>query len=175
VSTTLTESIRAAAAEEAKGWNLERSNSGSKGPAALEHLRSSQHQHNGSGNSRNGNGGGWARRQRRQSTQSSIEQRHQEHYDPRFRGRIEDNAVDELNQAFCFHNLHHQAEVESETIVPGDGLSRQREEKRLAIEQMIRECRGTGLNFAPRENDTMESPMQDQGRNSRQHQVLGLY
>ncbi|KAF9331624.1 hypothetical protein BGZ91_012048 [Linnemannia elongata] len=158
VSTTLTESIRAAAAEEAKGWNLERSNSGSKGPAALEHLRSSQHHHYGSSNSRSGNG--WAGRQRRQSAQS-IEQRHQELYDKR--------------QAFRRHNLHHQAEVESETVVLGDDLSRHREEKRLAIEQMIRECRGTGLNFAPKENEVVETPTQDQGRNTRQYATLAFY
>ncbi|OAQ30361.1 hypothetical protein K457DRAFT_18214 [Linnemannia elongata AG-77] len=172
VSTTLTESIRAAAAEEAKGWNLERSNSGSKGPAALEHLRSSQHHHYGSSNSRSGNG--WAGRQRRQSAQS-IEQRHQELYDKRYRGRAEDNAADELSQAFRRHNLHHQAEVESETVVLGDDLSRHREEKRLAIEQMIRECRGTGLNFAPKENEVVETPTQDQGRNTRQYATLAFY
>lgn len=171
VSTTLTESIRVAAAEEAKGWNLERSNSRSKGPAALEHLRSSHHRQYGSSNSRGGNG--WTGRQRRQSAQS-VEQRHQELYDPRYRGRVEDNAADELSQVFRRHNLHHQAEVESETVIPGDDLSRQREEKRLAIEQMIRECRGTGLNFAPKENE-LENPTQDQGRNTRQYGALAFY
>ncbi|KAF9142299.1 hypothetical protein BGX30_002939 [Mortierella sp. GBA39] len=172
VSTTLTESIRAAAAEEAKSWNLERSNSGSKGPAALEHLRSSQHHQYGSSNSRGGNG--WTGRQRRQSAQS-IEQRHQELYDQRYRGRAENSAADELSQAFRRHNLHHQAEVESETVIPDDDQSRQREEKRLAIEQMIRECRGTGLNFASKENEVMENPTQDQGCNPRQYGALAFY
>ncbi|KAF9102646.1 hypothetical protein BGX29_004355 [Mortierella sp. GBA35] len=148
VSTTLTESIRAAAAEEAKGWNLHWSDSGSKGPAALKHLRSNQYQQHGSINSRHGQNGGWTGRQRCQSAQSSIEQRHQELHFQRFGGRSEDHAADELSHAFRRHNLHHQADVESETIVPGDDLAQQREEKRLAIEQMIRECRGTGLNFA---------------------------
>ncbi|KAK3838174.1 MAG: hypothetical protein J3R72DRAFT_512500 [Linnemannia gamsii] len=171
VSTTLTESIRAAAAEEAKSWNLERSNSGSKGPAALEHLRNGQ-QHSGSYNSRGGSS--WNGRQRRQSAQS-MEQRHQELFDQRYRGRTEDNAADELSQAFRRHNLHHQAEVESENIVPGDDFSRQREEKRLAIEQMIRECRGMGLNFAPKESELEESSMLDQDRNSRQCGTLAFY
>ncbi|KAF9906662.1 hypothetical protein EC991_000387 [Linnemannia zychae] len=172
VSTTLTESIRAAAAEEAKGWNLERSNSGSKGPAALEHLRSSQHQQYGSNNSR----GGWNGRQRRHSAQPT-EQRHQEFFDQRYRGQAEGNAVDELGQAFRRHNLHRQAETESGNIIPGDDLSRQREEKRLEIEQMIRECRGTGLNFAPKENENglVESPARDQSRNTRQNSALAFY
>ncbi|KAK3832157.1 MAG: hypothetical protein JOS17DRAFT_743156 [Linnemannia elongata] len=171
VSTTLTESIRAAAAEEAKGWNLERSNSGSKGPAALEHLRSSQHHQYGSSNTRSSNG--WTGRQRRQSAQS-IEQRHQELYDQRCRRRVEDNAADELSQVFRRHNLHHQTEVESDIVIAGDELSRQREEKRLAIEQMIRECRGTGLNFAPKENE-LENPLHDDGPNTRQYGVLAIY
>ncbi|KAG0276151.1 hypothetical protein BGZ95_007910 [Linnemannia exigua] len=175
VSTALTESIRAAAAEEAKSWNLERSNSGSKGPAALEHLRNNQQQHSRSHISRGG-GSAWNGRQGRQSVQS-IEQRHQELFDQQYRGRVEDNAADELSQAFRRHNLHHQAEVESENIVLGDDLSRQREEKRLAIEQMIRECRGTGLNFAPKENELEleESPTQDHGRNTRQYDTLAFY
>ncbi|KAF9145025.1 hypothetical protein BG015_012023 [Linnemannia schmuckeri] len=172
VSTAFTESIRAAAAEEAKGWNLKRSNSGSKGPAALEHLRSSQQQQYGSSNSRSGNG--WTGRQRHQSAQS-IEHRHQELYHQRYGGRAEDNTADELSQAFRRHNLHHQAEVESETVMPGDDLSRQREEKRLAIEQMIRECRGAGLNFAQKENELVETPTQDQGRNARQYGALAFY
>ncbi|KAG0287562.1 hypothetical protein BGZ96_008525 [Linnemannia gamsii] len=162
VSTTLTESIRAAAAEEAKGWNLKRSNSGSKGPAALEHLRSSQQQQYGFSKSRGGNS--WTGRQRRQSAQS-IEQRHQELYNQRYRGKAEGNATDELSQAFRRHNLHHQAEVENETVIPDDDMPRQREEKRLAIEQMIRECRGTGLGF---ENELVKTPTQDQGNNTRQ-------
>lgn len=167
VSTTLTESIRAAAAEEAKGWNLERSNSGSKGPAAHEHLRSSQQQQYGSSKFRGGNS--WTGRQRRQSAQST-DQHHQELYNQRYKGKAEDNATDELSQAFRRHNLHHQAEVENEIVIPSDDLSRQREEKRLAIEQMIRECRGTGLGF---ENELVETLTQDQGNNTRQ--ALAFY
>ncbi|KAF9129176.1 hypothetical protein BGW39_004406 [Mortierella sp. 14UC] len=93
------------------------------------------------------------------------------------RGWAEDNAADELNQALRRHNLHHQAEIESDNIVPGDDLSRQREEKRLEIEQMIRECRETGLNFARKENEDelVESPTQDQGRNARQYGALAFH
>ena len=65
--------------------------------------------------------------------------------------------------------------MESDTGILGDDLSRQREEKRLAIEQLIQMYRGTGLNFAPKENDVVENPTQDQGHNPRHYDALAFY
>ncbi|KAG0222027.1 hypothetical protein BGX31_009406 [Mortierella sp. GBA43] len=127
--TILTESIRAAAAQEAKAWNLNPS-SASKGPAALRHLRGSQH------NS--------------QITQRvpTIEQRQQELFDVRFRNKQEEE-MGELSSAFLRHNLFRKdsgdSDDDSDEQHKGDDLAWQREQKRLAIERMIRESRGSGL------------------------------
>ncbi|KAF9290885.1 hypothetical protein BGZ68_005801 [Mortierella alpina] len=157
VSTTLTESIRAAAAQEAKQWNVRRSNSGSKGPAALEHLRGSQigQQQHSNGYSRESTGGWNARQQMGQ--QRTVEQRQQDLFQHRFRSNISSGTedVDELSQVLRRHNIRGSNGTDTDESGSGqmDAIARQREEKRLAIEQMIRSCRGTGLGFTPREGD----------------------
>lgn len=132
VSTTLSESIRAAASQEAKGWNLNTS-SPSKGPAALKHLRGSQND----------------------PSRSTVEQR-QELFDARFRNSrasgFDQGNEDELSNAFRRHNLHKRDDSE-DVGGPSKGGDELREQKRLAIERMIRECRGTGLDFVCRENE----------------------
>ncbi|CAO3571917.1 unnamed protein product [Mortierella alpina] len=157
VSTTLTESIRAAAAQEAKQWNVRRSNSGSKGPAALEHLRGSQHgqqQQHSNGYSRE-SGGSWNSRQQKPRT---VEQRQQDLFQHRFKGDYSSGTegMDELSQVLRRHNIRgsgNGANTEDDGSGRMDDIARQREEKRLAIELMIRSCRGTGLGFTPREGE----------------------
>ena len=157
VSTTLTESIRAAAAQEAKQWNIRRSNSGSKGPAALEHLRGSQHgqpQHT-SGYSRESTGSWNSRQQIGQPR--TVEQRQQDLFQHRFRST---DGTNELSRVLRRHNIRggsNGTDTDDDGSGHMDDLARQREEKRLAIEQMIRSCRGTGLGFTPREEDAEQS------------------
>ncbi|KAF9111234.1 hypothetical protein BGX27_005210 [Mortierella sp. AM989] len=166
VSTTLSESIRAAAAQEAKHWNLDRSNQGSKGPAALEHLRESQHNDSSPGFSRGSNGSWMNRSQRQQQSQgqSTIEQRQQEQLQRRFKN--DSDSVDELSNAYRRHHIRNDSNEEYEDNGV-DEKSRQREQKRLAIEQMIRECRGTGLSFETRESEQFDAPDHDQNRTMR--------
>ncbi|KAG0006897.1 hypothetical protein BGZ65_002204 [Modicella reniformis] len=143
VSTTLSETIRVATAQETKTWNLNTSGSSSKGPAVLRHLRGSQ--------------------QDSHNTQRlpTVEQQQQALFDVRFRnkygGRFEEDGgdTDELSNAFRHHNLHRRDSGDSdegsdEQCSSGMDLARQ---KRQAIEQMIRECRGTGLDFVPRKSE----------------------
>ncbi|KAF9931919.1 hypothetical protein BGZ67_005066 [Mortierella alpina] len=158
VSTTLTESIRAAAAQEAKQWNIRPSNSASKGPAALEHLRGSQHgqQQHSNNYSREG-AGSWNSRQQ-MGQQRTVEQRQQDLFQHRFRSTSSSGTegMDELSQVLRRHNIRSSsngADNEDDSSGEMDAIARQREEKRLAIEQMIRSCRGTGLGFTPREGD----------------------
>lgn len=178
VSTTLSESIRAQAAQEARHWNLDQSVSGSKGPAALEHLRG----HSTNWSSRQQSpphryyGGYQGIPQQHQQNQyrysSGVEHRQQEHFQNRFQ-REPEESINELEHAFRRHNLHQQPQHETERHSgdsgisgshddddddPSDGLSRHKEQKRQAIEQMIRECRGSGLNFAVRDNESVEAP-----------------
>ncbi|KAI7816033.1 hypothetical protein BC939DRAFT_533880 [Gamsiella multidivaricata] len=167
VSTTLSESIRAAAAKEAQQWNINPSSC--KGPAALQHLRETQHckQYQGPGFSRGSNGSWSSRQQRQQQRQQqpqqrlpTVEQRQQELFQQRFPDD-DDNDVgtDELSDAFRRHNIHISDDNVSKEEVDEEGgfgldrvndIAKQREQKRLAIEQMIRECRGMGLDFSQR-------------------------
>lgn len=144
VSTTLSESFRAAAAQEAKAWNLNPSGSVSKGPAALRHLRGAHHDN------------------RTTQRLPTVEQRQQELFDVRFRSRQPEEGggdTDELSSAFRRHNLYRKDgdpdECSSEQYrgIRTDDPARMREQKRQAIEQMIRECRGAGLDFVCRENE----------------------
>ncbi|KAF9348135.1 Acid phosphatase-like protein 2 [Mortierella sp. AD094] len=160
VSTTLSESIRAAAAQEAKHWNLDQSSSGSKGPAALEHLRGSQCNDSSPGFSCGSYGSWMGRNQRQQKSQgqSTVEQRQQELFQRRFVN--DSDSVDELSNAYRRHHIRSDSKGSED-----DGMndkSRQREQKRLAIEQMIRECRGTGLSFETREGDQCDVPAHEQ-------------
>ncbi|KAF9198907.1 hypothetical protein BGZ49_000149 [Haplosporangium sp. Z 27] len=159
VSTTLSESIRAAAAQEAKHWNLDQSASGSKGPAALEHLRESQNNDSSPGFSRGVNGS-WTNRRQSQGM-STIEQRQRELFQ---RGSNNDSGgTDELR------NLYRRRHIRSESTESNDmnDSSRHREQKRLAMEQMLRECRGAGLSLESRESDQCEVPTPDWNRNMR--------
>ncbi|KAF9372358.1 hypothetical protein CPB97_001318 [Podila verticillata] len=184
VSTTLSESIRAQAAQEAKHWNLDQPGSGSKGPAALEHLRG--HSTNWSSRQQNpshryyGSYQGIPQQQQQQQQHqqnqyrysSGVEHRQQEPFQNRFR-REPEESVNELEHVFRRHNLHQPQQPETERHSgdsgisschddddddPSDGFSREKEQKRQAIEQMIRECRGSGLNFAVRDSESAEAP-----------------
>ncbi|KAG0301984.1 hypothetical protein BGZ98_007882 [Dissophora globulifera] len=186
VSTTLSESIRAAAAQEAKHWP---SSSGSKGPAALEHLRGGQNdgyynQQQGEGGYSRSNNGSWTSRQQQQR-QSTVEQRQQELFDRRFRsqgGRGVDgnngSGMEELSKALQRHRIQSRdgEDSDQEEQTNGDGSNNndmsQREQKRQAIERMIRECRGTGLSFEPR--DQSEMPGHDVEHTSRQSQAMAF-
>ncbi|KAG0345078.1 hypothetical protein BG004_003976 [Podila humilis] len=194
VSTTLSESIRAQAAQEARHWD--RGQSGS-GPAALEHLRgrgpsssrqsqqpppSSQHQY------RRGNYGGYQGipQQQHQQQQHSQYQNRQDPFHDRLRRNDAEGNVNELEQVFRRHNIHYQQEdiehrIDVENGQSGfrehgfreradgsngdgeedatNGLNRQKEQKRQAMEQMIRECRGAGMHAEARDSaDSMEVP-----------------
>ncbi|KAG0030399.1 hypothetical protein BGZ82_007445 [Podila clonocystis] len=163
ISTTLSESIRAEAAQEARHWNLDQSGSGSKGPAALEHLRGqplnwssrqqSPHRHYGGYQ-------GIPQHQQQHHRHSSGADHRQDTFQNRFRRNEPEESVNELEHVFRRYNLHQQ---DTERPLPGisqghgggepsDAILRQKEQKRLAVEQMIRECRGAGLNFAVRES-----------------------
>ncbi|KAF8933324.1 hypothetical protein BGZ58_006423 [Dissophora ornata] len=185
VSTTLSESIRAVAAQEAKQWKVNRSNSGSKGLAALEHLRGSlnleNQQQTNSEYSRNSNGS-WTGRQQKQPT---VEQRQHALYDRRLRntggGGEEDGQIDELSKAFQRRNIHSSNDDGSEQEKQGhpgsdkiSEASRQREQKRQVIEQTIRGFRGTGLNFTSDEGDRIEMPGLGQEGASRQHEAMAF-
>ncbi|KAI1296273.1 hypothetical protein EDD11_007430 [Mortierella claussenii] len=158
VSTTISESIRATAAQEAKHWEMDGSMSGSKGPAALQHLRGAQQNDSARAFPRDSSNGGWtSRQQHRQSKQLSnsqgaftVEQRQQELFQQRFKNREGDerDGTDELSSAFRRHKIQDESFSDAK---------RQREEKRLEIERMIRECRGTGLNFETRESEPLEA------------------
>ncbi|KFH62544.1 hypothetical protein MVEG_11937 [Podila verticillata NRRL 6337] len=194
VSTTLSESIRAQAAQEARQWNLDQSGSGSKGPAALEHLRGhstnwSSRQQNPSHRYYGGYQGIPQQQQQQQQQQhqqhqqhqqqqnqyrhsSGVEHRQQELFQNRFRKEPEE-SINELEHVFRRHNLRQQQQPETERHSddsgissshdddddePSDAFSRQKNQKRQAIEQMIRECRGSGLNFAVRDSESAEEP-----------------
>ncbi|KAG0197240.1 hypothetical protein BGX28_009253 [Mortierella sp. GBA30] len=153
ISTTLSESIRAAAAQEAKQWNVRRSNSGSKGPAALQHLRGAQHgqQQPSNGYSREGNGS-WSGRQ---ASSRTLEQRQQDLFAKRSKheGGSGDDSRDELSHVLRRHNIGNRDDADhGDRLAEVDDLARQREEKRLAIEEMIRSCRGTGLGYVSRDS-----------------------
>ncbi|KAF9433890.1 hypothetical protein BGZ76_008859 [Entomortierella beljakovae] len=135
VSTTFTESIRAAAAQEAKHWDVDKSNSGTKGPAALEHLRD-QDDDSSPGFSHSGNGNWFKGGQRNGST---IEQRQRELFQRKFKDSSDE--MNELNSVYLRRKIQNNA-VEDED--EDDMEFRQREQKRMAFEQMIRECRGAG-------------------------------
>jgi len=154
VSTTLSESIRAAAAEEARQLNLHRRNSESKGPAALEHLRGPQQSHQqGSGYVR-GNNGSWASRQQQQihQQQSQFHQKQDGHERPHHQSHqptVEERQQELFQFRFKNRSTNSSPKQSPEAQDSNDELNRKKEEKRLTIEQMIRECRGTGLNFVP--------------------------
>ncbi|KAG0029929.1 hypothetical protein BGZ81_003270 [Podila clonocystis] len=164
ISTTLSESIRAEAAQEARHWNLDKSGSGSKGPAALEHLRGqplnwssrqqSPHRHYGGYQ-------GIPQHQQQHHRHSSGADHRQDNFQNRFQRNEPEESVNELEHVFRRYNLHQQdtgchvpgsSQGHDGGEQPSDALLRQKEQKRLAVEQMIRECRGAGLNFAVRES-----------------------
>ncbi|KAF9180197.1 hypothetical protein BGZ51_006398 [Haplosporangium sp. Z 767] len=172
VSTTLSESIRAAAAMEAKQWNLEQPTY--KGPSALKHLRGASHipqqqqqQYPASPGYTRPSNRSWIGRQQHQQQSHpqprppTIEERQQELFQLRFRSssasHLQDSSdgMDELNRAFRHHNLHNGDLCSSGEDGLGEtgDMSQQREKKRLEIEQMIHNCRGSGLNFAPGESE----------------------
>ncbi|KAF9913959.1 hypothetical protein BX616_009249 [Lobosporangium transversale] len=142
ISTTLSESIRAAAAKEANHWNTSKKNSESKGPAALVHLREPRHTNNN-------------RKQyyRSQGIVTTVEQRQQELFQRRFeekhRTGFDDAAIDNRDSSEL-GNLFRRYNIQNETV--GD-MTWRREEKRQEIERMIRDCRGTGLIFETRRSD----------------------
>ncbi|KAG0084112.1 hypothetical protein BGZ93_010249 [Podila epicladia] len=173
ISTTLSESIRAQAAQEARLWKLDQSGSGSKGPAALEHLRG--HTSNWSSRQRpyrhyGGHQGITQQHQQQHRRYSSGVERRQDPIQNRVRRNDPEESVNELEHVFRRHKLHQQDKEshvgpsisQDDGGEPSDGLLRQKEQKRQAIEQMIRECRGAGLNFAVRESGS-ETPVYDRG------------
>ncbi|KAG0044548.1 hypothetical protein BGZ83_010238 [Gryganskiella cystojenkinii] len=191
VSTALSESIRAAAAQEARQLNLHRRNSGSKGPAALEHLRGpsqeqqqQQHQHQyppqSSGYVRGS--GSWVGRnqqQQQQPQQSSHYQRQFGHERSQYRShQNQQPTIEERQQELFQFRFKNRAMNPSPRLSPEiqdatDDFNRQKEKKRLAIEQMIRECRGTGLNFCARDTGGAEGQQSHQ-RTSGEHESMAF-
>ncbi|GJJ69028.1 hypothetical protein EMPS_01374 [Entomortierella parvispora] len=162
VSTTLTESIRAAAAQEARQLNLHRRNSGSKGPAALEHLRGTQQHHQQNSSYVRGSNGSWASRQQQQvrHPQSQFHQKQYGHEQPHYQSHeptVEERQQELFQFRFKSRSMNSSPRQSPEAQDSNDELSRKKEEKRLSIEQMIRECRGTGLNFCARDADGVET------------------
>lgn len=179
VSTTLSESIRAAAEQEARQLNIHRRNSGSKGPAALEHLRGSQQQQqSGSGYVRSSNGSWVSRQQQQPQQQQSQPQSHYQRQYSHERSQYQSHqpTVDERQQELFQFRFRNRSSITSPRQSPevqdsNEGLSRQKEQKRLAIEQMIRECRGTGLNFCARESDGADMDHQQERTSRERHQM----
>ncbi|KAG0345835.1 hypothetical protein BG005_001079 [Podila minutissima] len=173
ISTTLSESIRAQAAQEARLWKLDQHGSGSKGPAALEHLRG--HTSNWSSRPRShrhygGHQGIPQQYQQQHRRYSSGVERRQDPFQNRVRRNNPEESVNELEHVFRRHKLHQQdreshidpSVSQDDGGEPSDGLLRQKEQKLQAIEQLIRECRGAGLDFAVRESGS-ETPEYDRG------------
>ncbi|KAG0228293.1 hypothetical protein BGW42_002285 [Actinomortierella wolfii] len=139
ISTTFTESVRAAAAQEAQQLGIRRSSSGSKGRAALAHLREGNPQDD----SRDGSGD-------RRWKGGAAEDAQPELFRARLRPTNRSALLYESNGSIQGHPQHQEEGVQ---ISGMSAYERQKEERRQEIENMIRGCRGTRLNLAVRESE----------------------
>ncbi|KAG0262617.1 hypothetical protein DFQ27_002238 [Actinomortierella ambigua] len=153
ISTTFTESVRAAAAEEARQLGLHRSSSGNRGRAALAHLREAHpHDEPGGGNGSRLLGGDTGEDSRpelfrvrlRPTAQSALlyesngslaQQSRQQHLSP------------------ILQQQQQQQQREEDRSGTMSSYERQREERRQEIESMIRGYRGAGLNSTIRDSN----------------------
>ncbi|KAF9975050.1 hypothetical protein BGZ73_001410 [Actinomortierella ambigua] len=145
ISTTFTESVRAAAAEEARQLGLHRSSSGSKGRAALAHLREAPPHDE-------PNGGGGNRSWRRAGAEDSQPELFRVRLRPTAQSALLYESNESLSQQPAKQQRlsptrQHKQDEENRTGSMSS-YERQREERRQEIESMIRGYRGAGLNPA---------------------------